>query len=151
MYLLDKLTGQIKDLSDLAQKFKVLHEWIEINAEKFSDLPEANCVCGSIDFDNLAHDQVMQVVMRFGGRWKREGVEDRINYSMEAATGVVIRCYKGQPPPNCKIEYEEVKIPARTERRAKMVCQPVTHALPIAEPVMIEAVPVLGIEEEIPF
>jgi hypothetical protein len=150
MYLLDELDRQTNELSTQAQLLQRVREFVEQNEEKFKDLPNATCYCiGYIDFDRLPHDQVMKVVIAFGGRWNREPVGDRINYVQEVAEGVKVRCYQGQPPPNCRVEYEEVTIPQRTERRAKIVCQPVTHALPDEKPLIeVEA---KQIEDEIPF
>ena len=98
--------------------------------EAFDLLPDATISANHIDFDYLNHDQVLQVIKAFPGRWKKEPVGEKINYSntlrnISKTSGyeeIIIRCYNGEPPPNCKIEYEEVLVPAHTERRAKMVC-----------------------------
>lgn len=97
----------------------------------FDQLPDATCFGTYIDFNSLPHDQVMEVVKAFPGRWKKEpDGNGKIHYSITLRNSskvtelieIVIRCYSGEPPPNCKVIYEDVLVPARTERRAKMIC-----------------------------
>ena len=98
--------------------------------ETFDSLPDAQLCGDKIDFNHLKHDQVMEVIKAFPGRWKKEPNGETIHYSItlrnESKTAglyeIIIRCYAGQPPPNCKIVYEDVHVPAQTVRRAKMVC-----------------------------
>lgn len=151
MYLLESIDEQIKVKQDLINEINRLREWVEANQEKFNDLPNATIYCYYIDFNSLAHDQVMKVVMRFPGRWKREPNGDRLDYTNKVSDEVTIRCYQGQPPPNCRVEYEEVHVPARTERRPKFVCNSTANALPVVTP-KLEDVP-LSIEspDDIPF
>jgi hypothetical protein len=155
MYLLDLINEKTEALNQKAQLHQLAREWVEEKKDKLEQLPNAdfiesydgNCY---FDFNYLPHDQVMKVVTTLAcGRWKREPVGERINYSCEVRDKIFVRCYQGQPPPNCQIVYEEVEVPARparTERRAKMVCRPVEHALP-AQPVLEVAV----VPDEIPF
>ncbi len=146
MYLLEELDQQIADVQRRMERFNRVRSWIEENQQKFAELPNAT-ICGSyIDFDRLAHDQVMKVVLTFGGKWRRSPNGERLDYSCNVNEDITLRCYQGQPPPNCHIEYEEVKIPARTERRPKFVCNSTANAL-------TDAVPKLEMEspQEIPF
>lgn len=97
----------------------------------FDALPDAS-LCGDyIDFDGLEHSQVMEVIRSFPGRWKKEPNGERINYSITLRnsskvtelTEIKIRCYSGEPPPNCQVVYEDVHVPAQTVRRAKLICK----------------------------
>lgn len=104
--------------------------WLEKNKERLSDLPEGQFfgqVC--FDFDNLSHEQVIEVIKAIGGKWEKElssGTGDRINYKGELH-GQVVRCYAGGPPPNCKVVEWAEEVPAQTIMRRKLVCAGVEH------------------------
>lgn len=102
----------------------------------FDSLPDATlAVDKKIDFDNLSHEQVMEVIKAFPGRWKKEPNQGRVHYSIVLRNAsktselyeIVIRCYNGEPPPNCQIVYEDVHVPAQIVKRAKMVCRDAPH------------------------
>lgn len=132
-YLTDSIDEQVRCLSKQAQQLTEAREWVEQNSHRFENLPNA-MIWGyspvTIDFDRLSHSQVMQVVMAFGRPWQRNANSDRIDYIHPVNDKLRIRCWAGEPPPNCRIEYTTEIIPARSVRRAKIVCQPVTHSLP---------------------
>lgn len=96
----------------------------------FDLLPDATLAGNIIDFDNLKHEQVMEVVKAFPGRWRKEPNGSTIHYSITLRNTsktadlceIVLRCYAGEPPPNCQIVYEDVHIPAQIVRKARMVC-----------------------------
>jgi hypothetical protein len=81
-----------------------------------------------IDFDNLSHDKVIEVIQAIGGKWDKAisaSCADRIDYKT-VKNGITIRCYQGEPPPNCKVEDVLEVIPAQPERtvtRKKLVCK----------------------------
>lgn len=81
-----------------------------------------------IDFDNLSHDDVIKVVKAIGGKWDKtisSGAGDRVDYKT-SKNGISIRCYQGEPPPNCRVEEVMETIPAQPERvvtKKKLVCR----------------------------
>lgn len=83
--------------------------------------------CGGIDFDNLPHDKIVQVIQAFPGTWSKEPngpMSDRIDYQT-VFSGTRLRCWAGEPPPNCKIVEELVNVPAQpatTKVVRKLVC-----------------------------
>lgn len=89
---------------------------------------EATMYGAQIDFDGLSHEKVIEVIQAVGGKWDKtpNGSEpDRIDYKT-TKNGITIRCYQGEPPPNCKIEEVLETIPAQPERvvtRKKLVCR----------------------------
>jgi hypothetical protein len=81
-----------------------------------------------IDLDNLKHSQVLEVMKALNaGKWtKTPGDNGTVHYTTKLGE-VSVRCYQGEPPPNCKIvEYlEEVPeqiIPARMIIKRKLQC-----------------------------
>lgn len=121
-------------------------KYLIANRTKLEALP-GGAYCGHdpkkgvprIDFDNLTHSQVVQVVRAFGGKWDKtvaDSDKSRVDYqTREPVSGVTIRCWQGEPPPSCKIvEVEEeipaTVVPARKVKVKKMVC-------PGAEPVVL--------------
>lgn len=157
-YLINEVQEKIDRYQQIIVLFELAKDYIRINTDKFATLPDAtifeSCGVVYIDWNSLSHDQVMKVVIAFGGRWERKPNGDRINYS-KLVDGIMLRCYQGQPPPNCQIVYEEYEIPAqpaKTGRRAKMVCKPVDRALPEkVEPVEVPLLTTHPVEDEIPF
>lgn len=102
---------------------------------KFPQLEQLNfpaCIVGNgIDFDNLEHSQVIEVIKAFSnieGDWTKEpGVGATINYE-RTIDDIRVRCWQGAPPPSCQIVEEQVFIPeqvmpARVETRRKLVCK----------------------------
>jgi|ERR1700722_1194732 len=87
-------------------------------------------LCGEyLDYNHLPHSDVILVISGFGGKWtKTLQDEGRINYVRdEQINGLNIRCWYGQPPPNCQIIEEEVDVPeeirpAHKEIRRRLVC-----------------------------
>lgn len=119
---IDFLTRQIRSLAKrvrFLRKHRVL----------FESLPETGPCNAGIDFDHLPHKDVIRVIRAFGGKWKKTPVDHtRITYETEV-DGLTVRCWQGEPPPNCKIvEYEELVperiIPAMVIKKKKLVCQP---------------------------
>lgn len=90
---------------------------------------EATFYGTDIDFDNLPHAKVLEVVKALNaGKWSKvPGDNGTVHYTSKIGD-VGVRCYQGEPPPNCKIvEYlEEVPeqiIPAKLVTKRKLVCQ----------------------------
>lgn len=82
-----------------------------------------------LDFDSLNHEQVIEVISAFGGRWTKSLYgSDRIHYTRDEPIGnLTLRCYAGAPPPNCRLvtettEVPEQVIPAHLETTTKLVC-----------------------------
>ena len=92
---------------------------IEIEASFFGD---------NIDFDNLPHDKIVQIIKALNaGKWTKTPAEEGTIHYSTTIEGVGIRCYKGEPPPNCKVveyleEVPEQVIPAKFVTKRKLVC-----------------------------
>lgn len=88
-----------------------------------------------IDFDRLKHQDTIKVIQTFPGKWDKTPSHngDRIDYQTKVE-GVILRVWAGEPPPTCRIVEEEVFIPARVEKRRKMVCTEPVEQAPAAEP-----------------
>lgn len=130
MSVLKQIDDHIESLNKSLNQAYYVRTFVLEHLATFDSLPESN-LCGDyIDFDNLPHEQVMEVIRSFPGRWKKVPREGKIDYSItlrnaSRTTGlyeIKIRCYSGEPPPNCKVVYEDVHVPASTVRRAKLVC-----------------------------
>lgn len=116
-------------------------KWLEKHRAKLESLPPAsiNDFIGWLDFDNLSHELVMEVVKGFGGKWEKcvsFGSQDRIDYSTWF-DGFRVRCYAGQPPPACKIVEVEELVPASVRKVRKLVCP--DTSVPFNEMPAIEA------------
>jgi hypothetical protein len=79
-----------------------------------------------IDFNNPSRDVLLAGLKAFGGDWEKEAMDGgTVNYS-QMINGLSIRFFSAPPPPNCRLEEEEVLIPAqpsRIEKRLKLVCK----------------------------
>lgn len=111
-------------------------EWLKSNQAKLEPLPRLMFMaCEQVDFDNLSHPEVVKVIRTFGGKWKKEPASDNtIHYTTKLPDGMTVRCFKGQPPPSCKIiEVEEhvpaQVIPATVRKVRKLVCLPEVGAI----------------------
>lgn len=103
--------------------------WVILNKEKLDTLDSdefAISIVGmGIDFDNLSHEKVIKLVQLFPGKWDKEPCGHRVHYTLQQGN-FRLRCYAGEPPPNCKIVEVEEVIPAqpeRIEKRRRLVCQ----------------------------
>lgn len=107
-------------------------EWFNMHRKLLETIPNWSTFGDNfVDFEQLNHKQVIEVIRHIGGKWSKEVCgEDRITYSnYKADNDMVVRCYKGEPPPSCKIiEVEEhvpsKVIPASVRKVKKLVCQP---------------------------
>jgi hypothetical protein len=109
-------------------------EWFSKHREAIEATPEQGyfyAAGNSIDFDRMSHPEIVQVIRALGGKWKKDistGEAGRIDYTA-TIDGVNIRCYAGEPPPNCKIvdvleEVPEVPaVPATVRTVKKLVCK----------------------------
>jgi hypothetical protein len=102
-------------------------EWLETYKTALSELDVSGSVwMNQVDFDHLPHAKIIALIKSLGGKWdKTPNGEGRINYETEIG-GVKVRCYNGEPPPNCKIVEELQIIPAQPERTVtvrRLVCQ----------------------------
>lgn len=111
---------------EIEQRQTLLREITEID---LGDLDVEPCIMSGsrIDFDNLSHDKVINVIKAVGGKWDKTPASEggRINYST-TKNGIYFQCWSGKPPPNCKIVEVFETIPAQPERvvtRRKLVCQ----------------------------
>lgn len=109
-----------------AEITKVL-AFIHKHHRQFDNLPDVAVYTQSIDFNHLRHNQIIQVVSTFGGKWEKTptGIDERIDYQTKI-DGVTIRCWAGEPPPSCKIVEEEIEVPAQPARKQivrKLVCK----------------------------
>lgn len=117
-----------KLIQEIEQEIQTLKDKItKIQQVEFGDLEiEAQHFGEYIDFNELPHEKVIEVIKNIGGKWNKEPATDgTVHYSTEK-NGYKIRCYKGQPPPNCKVVEVLETIPAQPERVVtvrKLVCQ----------------------------
>lgn len=125
---IDERNRQIGFLSAMREKF----EGIELKTEP-------TFVCGSLDFDNLPHADVVKVVKAIGGKWDKRPAADTAKGAKVDYTRYVgefeVRCWAGDPPPNCKVVEEVVVIPQQIipEQRKvvkKLVCTPSVEQMP---------------------
>ena len=87
-------------------------DWIAIHAdliEQVDVIPSGYDMV--FDFDYLTHDKIILVIQLFPGKWEKSLDGEKITYTREEVEGVTIRCYRGEPPPSCKIVEEEVVVP----------------------------------------
>lgn len=137
--LIEKLHDEIRDrerrigfLQSMADKF----EGVELATEpSFS--------CGSLDFDFLPHKDIVKVVRAIGGKWNKRPAaaaahdsskSGRVDY-LRTIGEFEVRCWAGDPPPNCKVVEEVVVIPQQIipEQRKvvkKLVCKPAIEEIP---------------------
>lgn len=134
---IDSLKSQIKRCVD---KIKVLRRHRTILME----LPDG-AVCGDrIDFDNLEHKDVLKVIKKLGGKWKKSlnSEPGKVDYET-TFEGLQVRCWAAKPPPSCRmVEVEEI-IPPQPEKRVKrmkLVC--VGEGEPVASEVAIANQPI---------
>lgn len=122
----EKIDFLLREIRRLGKQIR----WLRKHQVKLEALP-TSVTCGSekVDFENLSHADVIKVIRAFGGKWKKEPIGDnQINYVTDI-DGLLVRCWRGEPPPNCRvIEVEEMiperVIPAQVIKRKKLVCQP---------------------------
>lgn len=123
-------TTRERILERLAEEATAIHERIERvkSLPGLDDLDLPAYIFGAIiDFDTLSHPEVIRVIKAIGGKWDKtpSGQCARIDYQTEVQ-GQIIRCWAGEPPPNCKIVEVDEIIPAqpeRIEKKRKLVCQ----------------------------
>lgn len=130
----EKVTNKIADIDQQIKYLEQRKQNLTTAAKALEDCPFTWDFCGdSIDFDNLSHDDVIQVIKYFGGKWRKELAshdETKINYiKEESIANFQIRCWNGAPPDTCEIVEEEVEVPeevvpAHTKTVRKLKCVP---------------------------
>lgn len=108
-----------RQISKLNKQIK----WLKAHAEKLDKCEaEPTVYPHSIDFDNQPHKRIIQLIRHLGGKWTKEAHSDgKVDYTTEI-DGMPVRCWRGEPPPNCKIVPFEVHVPAHTKTEYKLVC-----------------------------
>lgn len=123
----------MKKIDDLKVEIQLLQnrlEWLQINQSMFKDCPDApiDVMDGRLDFNYLTHAQTMQVIKALGGKWDKEVLETKINYTREdEIDGKTIVCWQAEPPPSCRIVEVEEEVPAQPagiRKVRKLECQP---------------------------
>lgn len=122
----DYIQNREKDLDEMRKIVRVYNqELAQIEHE-----PQMWFGSTKVDFNYLSHQQILEVIKIFGGKWSKapSGCEGGLDYTFKGKEGIVFRCYGGEPPPNCKVVEEVVTIPARVvpERKEvvrRVVCQ----------------------------
>jgi hypothetical protein len=80
-----------------------------------------------IDFDHLPHSEVIKVIKAVGGKWLKTPSYECARIDYETKVGdLTFRCWKGEPPPNCRLVTVKEVIPAQPEQiieRIKLVCK----------------------------
>lgn len=123
------MTTRQKLIAKIEEEIKLVNERLDyVKQVPGLDEIELDAVFWSnqIDFNELNHDDVIKVIKHIGGKWDKTPSDGgTINYETKVGDRK-IRCWNGQPPPNCKIVevIEEVPAqPARMVTRKKLVCQ----------------------------
>lgn len=116
--LIQDLEDQIGDLKMRIEKVRSVDLGeLELDAQQFGNF---------IDFNNLPHDKVIEVIKNIGGKWSKTPADSATVHYETEKNGLKIRCYRGEPPPNCKVVDVIETIPAQPERivtTKKLVCQ----------------------------
>jgi hypothetical protein len=128
--ILKQIDDKIRTLNERLSWSYYARTFVLEHLATFDTLPDASLCGDCIDFDRLEHSQVMEVIRSFPGRWKKEPNGERINYSITlrntsrvaGLTEIKLRCYAGEPPPNCQVIYEDVLVPAQTVRKPRLIC-----------------------------
>jgi len=144
MKILEKFDIEIAALNRRLEQVKALRENMALFSADLDDTPLAEKLSligtNGVDFDRPTREEIELALKTFsGGKWNKtlSGIEPpAISYESPHFFGqhIPLRLWAGQPPPSCHIEYEEVMVPARTERRAKLVCK---EAEPTPEPAAV--------------
>jgi hypothetical protein len=94
--------------------------WLEANFTTILELSKSwnKSACigsgyGSIDFENLTHEEAIKVMLAFPGKWDKVYNETTINYRMQHPDGFILSLWMSSPPPNCKIVEEVVNVPEK--------------------------------------
>lgn len=119
--LIDQLNEQISQRESMVK-------WLSSRQTVLEELAVPMSLCNEkVDFDNLSHDDVIKVIKAFpGAKWTKtpSSLGGKVDYTTQIE-GVSLRCYSGEPPPNCRIVEEEMHVPAipsRVEIIRKLVC-----------------------------
>lgn len=120
--LLARIQSEIEVLQERAEKIKSLPDSFDE-----LDIP-ATTFGGFVDFDRLSHPEIIRVVKVLGSKWDKTSSAEsaRIDYQTTLPNGLTVRCWAGEPPPNCKIVEVLETIPAQAERiitKRQLVCQ----------------------------
>lgn len=116
---------KLAELRGDMKKLRTFMAWLKKHKELFEKLPfQPSFYNGQCDFDNLKHEEVLAVIKTFKtGKWQKIPADNaRVNYVSEF-DGVAVRCWQGEPPPNCRIVVEEIYVPASTQKVSRLVCQ----------------------------
>lgn len=123
--LIEQINIQIQETQNTLQeqiKIKSLVESLD-----HEQLPFGSIYGDTLDFDNLSHVEIVALMKVFAaGRWTKtpSDYDARIHYETKL-NGIKIRCWSGEPPPNCKIVEEIISVPAQpatTRLRKRLVC-----------------------------
>jgi len=91
-------------------------------------IPEPYMASGECYFYHPNHGQIIAIIRIIGGKWNKTVADgDKITYTREEQiNGITIQCYKGEPPPSCRIEEIEEDVPAQPAGKRivrKLVCK----------------------------
>src|SRR3990167_8720854 len=137
MKTVDERIQQLRnEVAAHAERVAEMVNWLENHRDEIEaiGITPSQC-CGTIDFDNPNREQVLDIIKAFPGRWHKSinsSMEGKLNYERETAPGELpLRIWSGDLPPTCRLESEDVHVPAHTEKRMKIVCK---DAEPATEP-----------------
>lgn len=125
MNIKDKILSMIR--GEISTREKLMTQVEGLNLQNLDITAEPQVWEGQIDFNHLPHEQIIELIKAVGGKWDKvptSGVDGKIDYSTEV-NGLKIRCWAGQPPPNCKLVEVLETIPDQPERivtRMKLQC-----------------------------
>lgn len=112
-------------------------DWLDAHREQLDGLPDISNSCGhAVDFDNLSHQEVIRVIRAFGGKWHKQVNGERVDYCT-SVDGMTIRCWRGEPPPSCRIVEVEEWVPAHAAKVRKLICPQIAKPAVAPEPVAI--------------
>jgi hypothetical protein len=114
---------------DTAKTIDALNELADL---ELSFDPTIDAGAYFLDFEQLTHAEVIEIIQKLPGAWDKNENGARIDYIRREPLncGVKLRIWAGEPPPSCRIIEEEVEIPAvpaRKELRKKLVCKEATE------------------------
>jgi hypothetical protein len=128
----DKITKEFEERHTFIERCvaqtNAVQQFIERNESALNRLPDFYIDFWDVELNwwNLTHPQIMEVILAFPGQWSKEPdyTGEYVQYKLTANRDAneVSLCIRGEPPPNCKVVWEDVEIPARTTRQAKLVC-----------------------------
>lgn len=127
------INATLEQIESSIKRLERQRESVLLLGEKLKDFPHEvslTVFAEFVDFDNLNRAQVVALITHLkSGKWNKSpsGTPGKIDYVNETfLPGAKLRIWSAEPPASCKLVEEEVEIPAvpaRIEKRMKLVCK----------------------------